>query len=215
MINVNEYIDHTLLKPDADFEAIQRLVSEASTYHFKAVCIPPFYVNKIKEFVSEKVMVCSVAGFPLGFQTLEPKLFEIQNIIQDGADEIDVVVNISQLKSDNWTYVEEEIKEIADLIHSSHKISKLIVETAYLNLNEILRLSDLCMKHKIDFIKTSTGFASKGAEIETIKQIRNHVLDNLKIKASGGIKDKETAIAFIEAGADRIGTSSGIQIIGN
>lgn len=210
---LSTYIDHTLLKPDADFEGIKKLVSEANEYKFKAICIPPFYVNKVKDLLLEEILICSVAAFPFGYQVLESKLFEIQNIIQDGADEIDVVVNISQVKSENWSYVEEEIKEIGDLIHSSEKTSKLIVETAYLQLADILKLADLCIKHKIDFIKTSTGYAPKGAEIETVKAIKNHVADTLKIKASGGIKDKATAIEFINAGADRIGTSSGVGIV--
>ena len=205
MNKLSTYIDHTLLKPDADFESIKKLASEANEYQFKAICIPPFYVNKMREFLNEDVLICSVAGFPLGYQTLESKLFEIQNIIQDGADEVDVVINISQLKSNSWAYIDEEIKEIADVIFSAQKTSKLIIETAY--------LADLCIKHRIDFIKTSTGFAPKGAELETIKAIKNHVGDKLKIKASGGIKDKQTAIDFISAGADRIGTSSGIVIV--
>jgi deoxyribose-phosphate aldolase len=154
-----------------------------------------------------------VAGFPLGYHTLEAKLFEIQNIIQDGADEIDVVINISQLKSNNWSYIDEEIKEVGDLIYSSQRVSKLIVETAYLAEVEVLKLADLCIMHKIDFIKTSTGFAPKGAELNTVKAIKSHVQDSLKIKASGGIKDRLTAIDFINAGADRIGTSSGVEIV--
>lgn len=214
MNKVSNYIDHTLLKPDADFESIKKLASEANEYQFKAICIPPFYVNKMREFLNEDVLICSVAGFPLGYQTLESKLFEIQNIIQDGADEVDVVINISQLKSNSWAYIDEEIKEIADVIFSAQKTSKLIIETAYLNETEVLNLADLCIKHRIDFIKTSTGFAPKGAELETIKAIKNHVGDKLKIKASGGIKDKQTAIDFIKAGADRIGTSSGVVIVG-
>lgn len=214
MLRLSSYIDHTLLKADADFESIKKLAKEANEHKFKAICIPPFYVNKMREFLNEDILICSVAGFPLGYQTLETKLFEIQNIIQDGADEVDVVINISQLKSASWAYLDEEIKEIADVIFSAKKTSKLIVETAYLNSTDVLNLADLCIKHHIDFIKTSTGFAPKGAEIETIKLIKNHVGDKLKIKASGGIKDKQAAIDFINAGADRIGTSSGVVIVG-
>lgn len=190
------------------------MIEEALHFKFKAVCLPPYYVSFAKEAAKGKTLICSVAGFPLGYQTLESKLFEIQNIIQDGADEVDVVINISQLKSGQWNYVEEEIKEVGDLISTMQKTSKLIVETAYLDDSEVLRLADLCIKHKIDFIKTSTGFAPKGAEVETVAMIKKHVGDHLKIKASGGIKDKESAIKFIEAGADRIGTSSGVVIIG-
>jgi deoxyribose-phosphate aldolase len=214
MHKLSSYIDHTLLKADADFESIKKLAQEANDHQFKAICIPPFYVNKMREFLNEHVLICSVAGFPLGYQTLESKLFEIQNIIQDGAEEVDVVINISQLKSGTWAYIDEEIKEVADLIHSAQKTSKLIIETAYLNETDILKLADLCIKHHIDFIKTSTGFAPKGATLEHINLIKNHVGDKLKIKASGGIKDKQTALDFINAGVDRIGTSSGVVIVG-
>ncbi|MBK8701856.1 MAG: deoxyribose-phosphate aldolase [Saprospiraceae bacterium] len=214
MTNLSKYIDHTLLKPICTSEDIKRICREAVEYGFKSVCIPPSHAVEAKKFLADTdVLLCTVIGFPLGYNDTATKLCEISSMLKAGVDEFDVVVNVSKIKSGAWTDVEAEIKLIVTLLKPQNKVFKLIFETAYLDTTEILKLCDICVTHGVDFLKTSTGFAPKGADLDVVKMMRSHVGDAAKIKASGGIVDYETAMNFIEAGADRLGTSSGIRIV--
>ena len=213
MEKLNRYIDHTNLKPTATKEDIIKLCSEAKQYEFASVCVNPYYVKLASEQLKDanNVVVCSVIGFPLGSNTLESKLFEAHNACMNGANEIDMVINIAELKNKNVDYCVNEINKIKSAI--GNNILKVIVETAYLDEQEKKLAAEIILNSNADFIKTSTGFASSGAQLEDIKLWKSILKDNKKIKAAGGIRNKEDAIAFIKAGADRIGTSSGVQIM--
>ena len=216
MRSVASYIDHTLLKAFCTASDIEALCNEAKEHCFAAVCVPPCHVTlAVSLLQGSQVKVCTVVGFPLGYSDTATKLFETREMIQQGAQEIDVVVNVSWIKSRQWEKVEAELEQLSALISSHGAVFKLIFETAYLDMEEILHLADLCLLYQVDYLKTSTGFAPKGADLEIVKAIKNRIGNRAKIKASGGISDLETALAFIEAGADRIGTSSGIKIAEN
>lgn len=214
MNHLEKYIDHTLLKPDADLTQFDKLISEAITHSFFSVCIPPSYVAyAAKKLKGSRVKVCTVIGFPLGYSTSKTKIFETSQAIADGADEIDMVINVSEIKNKNYQLVENEISEIAKICHQHQKILKVIIETANLSQEEIIVCCRLVKNSKADFIKTSTGFAASGAKVEDIKLMKEQLGDAVKIKASGGIKDLKTAQAMIAAGASRLGTSSGVAIL--
>jgi deoxyribose-phosphate aldolase len=210
---LTHYIEHTNLSPTLTIQDIDKLVAEAKQYHFLGVCVPPFWVKRVKrEIGEEKVLLVTVAGFPLGYSMTETKLEEIQRAIDNGADEVDVVWNISSFKSSNpWTKI--EIAKCSKLAHDNQKALKVIIETAYLSDDEIVEACKICVNAGADFVKTSTGFAPSGAKVEHIQLMKRSVPSGVGIKASGGIKTKEQAIQFIEAGADRLGTSSGIAIV--
>jgi deoxyribose-phosphate aldolase len=210
---LNNYIEHTNLNPTLTIKDIDKLVEEAKQYSFLGICVPPFWVKRAKrEIGNEKVLLVTVAGFPLGYSMTETKLDEIKRAIDSGADEIDVVWNISSFKTGNpWTKI--EIAKCSKLAHDFQKVLKVIIETAYLSDDEIIEACKLCVDAGADFVKTSTGFAPSGAKVEHIQLIKKSVPVGVGIKASGGIKTKEQAIQLIEAGADRIGTSSGISIL--
>jgi deoxyribose-phosphate aldolase len=226
-MNLNEYIDHTLLKPTATEMEIRGLCDEAVKYHFRAVCVPPHYVDFVRQFtdllhdlpypykeqVGEIFKICTVIGFPLGYQTTYSKIAETQKALSDGAEEIDMVINISAFKSMAYETVKNEIKVIADLVHSKNGILKVIIETAYLDNFEIRIICEICQEIGVDFVKTSTGFAPKGADIEQVRFMREILPSTINIKASGGIKTYDDAMAFINAGAERIGTSNGLAIL--
>ncbi|MBP6398181.1 MAG: deoxyribose-phosphate aldolase [Saprospiraceae bacterium] len=208
------YIDHTQLKAFCTENDIVNLCAEARQYQFAAVCVPPCYVGTAKEQLKDsEVKVCTVAGFPLGYNPTSVKLAECNYLLENGADEVDVVVNVSWIKSGKWSQVREEITALHQLIAEKKAVFKLIFETAYLSVEEILQLTELCLECCVDYLKTSTGFAPKGAELDTVVAIKEKIGDKAKIKASGGISDLSTALAFIEAGADRIGTSSGVKLV--
>jgi deoxyribose-phosphate aldolase len=211
---MNQYIDHTVLKPFAVFEDIEKCCLEAINYKFVAVCIHPIWVGVCKKILSEsEVKTCTVVGFPLGINDTETKVFETSKALKNGADEIDMVVNISWIKDDRWDEVISEISILNQLCIVDNKILKVIFETCYLTNEEIMKLCRICVEHKVAFVKTSTGFGTGGATLEHIKLMKYIVGDNCKIKASGGVKDFKTAKTMIEAGATRIGTSSGVDII--
>ncbi len=214
MQNLCLYIEHTNLSPTLTGKNIDQLVEEAKQYNFLGICVPPFWVKRAqREIGNEKVLLVTVAGFPLGYSMAETKLDEIQRAIDNGADEIDVVMNLSSFKTGiPWTKI--EIAKCSKLAHDYQKILKVIIETAYLSDKEIIEASKLCADAGADFVKTSTGFAPNGATAEHVKLMRNSVPPHVGIKASGGIKTKEQAIELIEAGADRLGTSSGISLVG-
>lgn len=206
-MDINSYIDYTNLKATATKEDIKKLCDEAKKNYFASVCVNPCYVELAKSLLEgTSVNVCTVIGFPLGANLLAVKEYEAISAVELGADEIDMVVNIGAIKDGDFDYVKEEIETIRDSIGG--KTLKVIIETCYLTEKEIIKMTEICNKTFVHFIKTSTGFGSRGANIEDIELINKHKNDVLEIKASGGIKTYEDAIKFIEAGADRIGTSS-------
>lgn len=213
METLNRYIEHTNLSPTLTIKDIDHLVAVAKQHHFLGVCVPPFWVKRAKrEIGGEKILLVTVAGFPLGYSMTETKLEEIKSAIDNGADEVDVVWNISSFKSGNpWTKI--EIAKCSKLVHGYQKALKVIIETAYLSDDEIVEACKICVDAGADFVKTSTGFAPSGAKVEHIQLMKKSVPGGVGIKASGGIKTKEQAIQLIEAGADRLGTSSGIAIV--
>lgn len=212
-MNLAHYIEHTNLSPLVDSHAIDRLVSEAKEYGFLGVCVPPFWVKRAKREIGlAKVLLVTVAGFPLGYTMTETKLEEITHAINDGADEIDVVWNISAFKSgSSWTKI--EIAKCAKRAHDHQKVLKVIIETAYLSDEEIVSACKLCVDAGADFVKTSTGFAPAGAKVDHVALMRKSIPAHVGIKASGGIKTRDQAIRLIDAGASRIGTSSGTSIV--
>jgi deoxyribose-phosphate aldolase len=212
MKNIHRYIEHTNLKPTLTHHDVEQLISEAKQHQLLGVCVPPFWVKKAKRDMGDAdIQLVTVIGFPLGYQMTEAKLAEMQRAIDDGADELDMVMNISALKSQmNWSKI--EIAKCSKLAHEHYKLLKVIIETAYLNEQELALACRWCADAGVDFVKTSTGFAPEGAQIEDIKKMREMLPSNVGIKASGGIKTYEQAAALIGAGADRIGTSSGVAI---
>lgn len=214
MEKLYNFIEHTNLSPTLTGLDIDRLVAEAKQYSFLGICVPPFWVKRAKrELGDSKIILVTVAGFPLGYSQTETKLAEIKHAIDDGADEIDVVWNVSAFKSNlPWTKI--EIAKCSKLAHDYQKALKVIIETAYLNEDEIREACKLCVDAGADFVKTSTGFAPSGANAANVQLMRQSVPDTVGVKASGGIKTKAQAIEMIQAGANRIGTSSGIIICG-
>ncbi len=205
-------IDHTNLKPEATQSDIQRLCEEARAHQFAAVCVNPCHVSFAARFLKGSgVKICSVAGFPLGAGTPESKAFEAREAVCAGADEIDMVINIGALKSKDYEKVRRDIRAVRDAVKG--KILKVILETALLTKEEIVRASLYVKESGADFVKTSTGFSSRGASLEDVKVIREAVGPRMKIKAAGGIRDRKFAEELVRAGADRIGASSSVQII--
>jgi len=211
-MEINKYIDHTNLKNNAIKDDIKKLCEEAIKYSFKSVCVYPYYVSYASQLLKDSdVLVCTVIGFPSGMSTTETKVFETRDAISNGADEIDMVINISALKNIEYNYVKKEIESIKKVV--SKKVLKVIIETCLLSSEEIIKITQICNEVGVDFIKTSTGFSIYGARIEDVELINDFKKDNIKIKASGGIKTYNDAIDMINAGAGRIGTSSSINII--
>lgn len=211
-MDLASFIEHTNLSPTLVVNDIDRLVAEAIQHHFYGICVPPFWVKRAKREIGQhNVKLITVAGFPLGYSMTETKLDEIQRAIDNGADEIDIVINISALKTDlPWTKI--EIAKCSKLVHDFQKILKVIIETAYLSDLEIETTSKRCADAGADFIKTSTGFAPSGARVDHIRIMKKVLPRSVGIKASGGIKTFDQAKQMIDAGATRIGTSSGIAI---
>lgn len=211
-MELNNYIDHTNLKATATMEDIDTLCKEAIKYHFASVCVQPYYVTLASQLLADSnVEVCTVIGFPLGANTMETKSFEAINAIENGATEIDMVINLAALKNKDYEYVKEEIETIRDSI-DGHTL-KVIIETCYLNEEEIIKMTEICNETFVNFIKTSTGFGTSGAKVSDVELINKHKGEVLEIKASGGIRDLDTAINMIKAGATRLGTSSGVKIM--
>lgn len=210
-MKLNKYIDHTKLGANVTKAQIDQLISEAKTYDFKSVCVNPIFVKYAKEALKDTdVLVCTVIGFPHGTHTTAVKIFETQDALNNGADEIDMVINIFDLKNDPLK-VYEEIKALKDVC--GQKVLKVIIETCYLTPEEIVKASELVVKAGADFVKTSTGFGTGGATIENVKLMKETVSNKAEVKASGGVRTYEQAMAMIDAGATRIGTSNGIDII--
>lgn len=212
-MNLAHYIEHTNLSPTLVIRDIDQLVDEARQFNFFGVCVPPFWVKRAqREIGTANIALVTVAGFPLGYNMTETKLDEIKRAIDNGADEVDVVWNVSSFKTGiPWTKI--EIAKCSKITHDHQKLLKVIIETAYLSDEEITEACKLCADAGVDFVKTSTGFAPAGAKVEHVALMRSVLPNEVGIKASGGIKTREQAIAMIEAGADRLGTSSGIKLI--
>ena len=212
-MNLSRFIEHTNLSPTITIKDIDQLVAEAKQYNFLGVCVPPFWVKRAKrEIGSDTILLVTVAGFPLGYNMTETKLDEMKRAIDNGADELDVVWNVSSFKTGiPWTKI--EIAKCSKLAHDHQKIVKVIIETAYLSQEEIVTATKICCDAGVDYVKTSTGFAPAGATVEHILLIKSAIIPGVGIKASGGIKTKAQAIEMISAGASRIGTSSGIMIV--
>lgn len=212
MKSLNNYIDHTLLKATATKNDIKELCKEAKLHKFFSVCVNSSYVSLAKkELEGSSVKVCSVIGFPLGSMSTSAKVAETQSAIHDGADEIDMVINIGLLKSKDFDGVWKDIEAVKNSIPNN--ILKVILEICYLDDMEIIKASELAVQSGADFIKTSTGFGSHGATIKAIKLMKSVAKNSIKIKASGGIKDAQTALEYINLGVHRLGTSSGVNII--
>ena len=211
-MELNKYIDHTNLKNTATLKDIEKLCNEAIKYKFASVCVYPYYVPLAKSLLKDtNVEVCTVIGFPSGMSTKETKTYEAIDAIEKGATEIDMVINISALKNKDYDYIKEEIEEIRDAIDG--KVLKVIIETCLLNEEEIIKMTEICNETFVNFIKTSTGFSEYGARVEDVELINKYKSEVLEIKASGGIKDYETAEQMINAGATRLGTSSGVKLM--
>ena len=211
--HLNKYIDHTLLKPEATETAIQRLCQEAVKYDFKSVCINPVWVKTAAALlVSTDVEVCTVIGFPLGANTQETKVFEARKAVQDGATEVDMVINIGALKDGNTRKVEQDIRAVVANVHQQAQV-KVIIETCLLSDAEKVRACQAAVMAKADFVKTSTGFSSGGATTADVALMRETVGDRLGVKASGGVRTLADAQAMIANGATRIGTSHGVALM--
>jgi deoxyribose-phosphate aldolase len=206
-------IDHSLLKPDATKEEIRNLCEEGKKYNFVSVCVNPVWVSFCSDLLKgSSVRICTVSGFPLGANKPEIKAKEAETAIKEGAFEIDMVANIGALKSGDFKLVEEDIKAVRSAI-GKERILKVIIETAVLTNEEKIKATQIIMACGADFVKTSTGFGYPGATVEDVKLLKKVVGDKIRIKASGGIRDYETALKLIEAGASRIGTSAGVKIV--
>ena len=207
-------IDHTNLKAFADDAAFEKLCDEAKKYNFKMVAINPAQTVRCKKKLEgSPVHVGAAIGFPLGQTTLECKIFETKDAIEKGADEIDYVINVAELKNKNYDYIKKEMEEIVKICREAGKTSKVIFENCYLTDDEKRKVAEIAKEVKPDFIKTSTGFGTGGAAVEDVKLMKSVVGDEVKVKAAGGIRDLKTALAMIEAGAERLGTSAGVAIV--
>lgn len=211
-MEIGKYIDHTNLKMDAKEEDIAKLCHEAIEYGFETVCVHPYYVALAKDLLKDtNVGVCTVVGFPLGMNTPKVKAFEAIDAIENGADEIDMVINVGTLKDKDYNYVKDEIEEIRDSIDG--KTLKVIIETSLLTEEEIIKMTEICNETFVNFIKTNTGFANRGVTPEDVELINKHKNELLEIKASGGIKTFKQMNELIEKGATRIGTSHSVEIV--
>ncbi|WP_346662470.1 deoxyribose-phosphate aldolase [uncultured Merdimonas sp.] len=206
-----QYIDHTLLKPVCTWDEIETLCKEALSYHTASVCIPPSYVRRAREAFGPELPICTVIGFPLGYNPAEAKVCEARLALRDGADELDMVINLGDVKNRDFDKVYEEIRALRETAGS--RILKVIVETCYLTRDEKIRLCEIVTKAGADYIKTSTGFGTAGATMEDILLFKEHIGSSVKIKAAGGIRTREDLEAFIQAGCSRIGTSSAVKLL--
>ena len=213
-MQIASYIDHTILKPTCVVTDIERVCSEAVQFGFAAVCIPPPFVKRSKLILAPtQVKVATVVGFPFGYAAIESKVAETVLGIVDGADELDMVVNLIALKNGDWEYLEREINLVNDIIKQKKKIIKVIIESGVLTEEEIIRCCELYAKTGVNFVKTSTGYAEKGATLEAVQLMRSHLPSSVSIKASGGIRTYEFARQLVEAGATRIGASASVNIV--
>lgn len=213
-MRINGYIDHTILKPTALVSDIEKICAEAMEYKFAAVCVPPPFVKKSKELThATNVKVATVIGFPFGYSAVEAKLAEILLAMVDGVDELDVVINILAIKNNDWQYAANEINHLIPVVKNQGKTIKIIIESGVLAQDELLKCCELYGAAGIDFLKTSTGYAEKGASVEAVRTMRENLPANVQIKASGGIRTYEFAQQLIDAGATRLGCSASVAIV--
>ena len=213
-MNIAPYIDHTVLKQTTILADVEKVCKEAKEYGFAAVCVPPLYVKKAKEFLGDSpVKVATVIGFPFGYSSIEAKVAEIVLAIVDGADELDMVANIAAIKNGDWTFIANEITTVIPIVKNKDKVIKVIIESGLLTDDEIIKCCDIYGAAGVDYVKTSTGFAEKGASIHAVQLIRAHLADSIKIKASGGIRSYSFAKELINAGANRLGCSASVDIV--
>ncbi|HEY8971248.1 MAG TPA: deoxyribose-phosphate aldolase [Puia sp.] len=231
MIDIASHIDHTILKPATTHMEIKKICEEAVQYGFAAVCIPPSLVTLARQqlqiAVEAKVFpkydhcvevsplqkVATVIGFPFGYSVLKAKIAEVEQALLEDADELDMVIDLIALRAGDWAFIEKEIQTLTTLIHDQDKVIKVIIESGILTDEEIIRCCEVATRVGVDFVKTSTGYAEKGASIEAVRLMRQHLPDSIKIKASGGIRTYEFARQLIEAGADRLGCSASVEIV--
>jgi deoxyribose-phosphate aldolase len=205
------HVDHTLLKPFASWEEIKKLCDEAIAHKTASVCVPPCYVKRIFETYGNNLVICTVIGFPLGYSVTSAKIEEAKTAVAEGASEIDMVINITDVKNKRFVEIEDEIKAIKKEI--GNHVLKVIIETCYLTDEEKITLCGIVTEAKADYIKTSTGFGTGGALMADIELFKKHIGPNVKMKAAGGVKTREDLAAFIAAGCDRIGTSSALALL--
>lgn len=205
------HVDHTILKAFTTWEDIQKLCDEAIEYQTASVCVPPNYIKRIHDTYGDKINICTVVGFPLGYSTTKAKLAEVEQAIEDGVEEVDMVINITDVKNGDFDKVTEEIRSLKRAV--GDKILKVIIETCYLTKEEKIAMCKAVTEAGADYIKTSTGFGTAGATMEDILLFKEYIGPHVKMKAAGGVKSVEDMEAFLEAGCERIGTSSAISLI--
>ena len=211
-MNYNKMIDHTVLKADTPLETVKRICDEAMEYGFASVCIKPCHVAYCADYLKDSnVNVCTVIGFPLGANTSAVKAFETKDAIANGADEIDMVMNIGALKDKNYDLVRDDVKAVVEAANGT--LVKVILETCLLTEDEIKKACELCVEAKADYVKTSTGFSTRGATIEDVRIMKEAVHGKAKVKAAGGVRTPEDMVKIVAAGADRIGTSAGCSLV--
>lgn len=211
-MNYNKMIDHTVLKADTPLETVKRICDEAMEYGFASVCINPCHVAYCADYLKDSdVNVCTVIGFPLGANTSAVKAFETKDAIANGADEIDMVMNIGALKDKNYDLVRDDVKAVVEAANGT--LVKVILETCLLTEDEIKKACELCVEAKADYVKTSTGFSTRGATIEDVRIMKEAVHGKAKVKAAGGVRTPDDMVKIVAAGADRIGTSAGCSLV--
>lgn len=208
---IMRHVDHTQLKAFATWEDIKKLCDEAVEYQTASVCIPPCYIQRVKEAYGEQINICTVVGFPLGYSVTEAKIAETKKALEDGASEIDMVINISDVKNGDYAAVEKEIAALKEVV--GDKILKVIIETCYLTEEEKIAMCKAVTAAGADYIKTSTGFGTAGATISDIRLFKENIGEHVRMKAAGGVKTVEDLEAFLQEGCDRIGTSSAVKLI--
>lgn len=212
--DVRRSIDHTLLRTDATAEDIEKLCLEAMNERFAAVCVPPYYIRQCSSLLAEEdVQICTVIGYPRGYNDVAIKIEEIRKSLEDGADEIDAVINIAAIKSADWDYVKREIDTMVTVTNNKDKVFKLIFETPMLTESEIRQLAEYCVDLGVDFAKTGTGTINKPVTLKEVQLLKSVLDGKVEIKASGGINTREKVLSLLDAGASRIGTSSALKII--
>ncbi len=216
MVDLAKFIEHTILKPDTTITDVRRLCEEAQRHGFAGVCVPPLYVRDACRVLGEdrRVRVVTVVGFPMGYSAIPAKSEEIKRAIDEGADDIDAVINIAAVKSENWNHVERDIEAVARATHMRGRTLKLILECGLLREAEIRKLCELAQASQVKWLKTGTGFHNKPATAEMVRSLRSIAPEPMRIKAAGGIRTTKDAEAIIAASADRVGTSASLEIIG-
>jgi len=208
-----KYIDHTLLKPQLTVDDVKKAINDYRKYNFATLVLNPYYVNVIKKLNINDIILCSVVGFPLGFNSTKVKVLEAKELLEQGVREIDMVMNINAFKSRDYSYVVNDIRAVVEVAKTYNAIVKVIIETGLLTDEEKVKAVDLIINAGADFVKTSTGFIAGGATVHDVKLLKETARGRIKVKAAGGIRHAYDAIAMIIAGADRIGTSTGVQIV--